>query len=125
MSDRVERHLLELLKHPTESPYGTPIPGLDEFGETVVEEELLSGVAPLPDAVRAAGTDPAELGIRRIAEPLQTDIEVLTLLRRVGVLPGDRVTASLGDGVVVVHGRSGSVAEIDEDAARHVFVEKI
>ncbi|MGH3360002.1 MAG: metal-dependent transcriptional regulator [Nocardioidaceae bacterium] len=125
MSDRVERHLLELLKHPTESPYGTPIPGLDEFGETVVEEELLSGVAPLPDAIRGAGVREAELGIRRIAEPLQTDIEVLTLLRQVGVLPGDRVVASLADGIVVVRGGSGSSAEIDEDAARHIFVEKV
>ena len=34
MSETVERRLLELLDHPTESPYGNPIPGLDELGET-------------------------------------------------------------------------------------------
>ncbi len=33
MSETVERRLLELLDHPTESPYGNPIPGLDELGE--------------------------------------------------------------------------------------------
>ena len=33
MSEAVERRLIELLDHPTESPYGTPIPGLEELGE--------------------------------------------------------------------------------------------
>ena len=33
MSERVERKLLELLDNPTESPYGNPIPGLEELGE--------------------------------------------------------------------------------------------
>ena len=33
MSETVERRLVDLLDHPTESPYGNPIPGLDELGE--------------------------------------------------------------------------------------------
>ena len=33
MSETVERRLLEVLGHPTVSPYGNPIPGLDELGE--------------------------------------------------------------------------------------------
>src|SRR5277367_1562313 len=33
MSETVERRLLEILGHPTESPYGNPIPGLDELGD--------------------------------------------------------------------------------------------
>ncbi len=33
MSEQVERRLLEILDHPTESPYGNPIPGLDELGD--------------------------------------------------------------------------------------------
>src|SRR5690554_366816 len=33
MSELVERRLLELLDHPTESPYGNPIPGLDQLGD--------------------------------------------------------------------------------------------
>ena len=32
MSERVERRLYELLEHPTESPYGNPIPGLEALG---------------------------------------------------------------------------------------------
>src|SRR6478736_8227054 len=33
MSEQVERRLLDLLGHPTESPYGNPIPGLEELGD--------------------------------------------------------------------------------------------
>src|ERR1700710_237593 len=38
ISERVELKLLQILDHPTESPYGTPIPGLEELGETAAEE---------------------------------------------------------------------------------------
>jgi DtxR family Mn-dependent transcriptional regulator len=33
VSEHVERRLVQLLEHPTESPYGNPIPSLDELGE--------------------------------------------------------------------------------------------
>ena len=51
MSETVERRLVELLDHPTESPYGNPIPGLKELGETEVGEEFMAGVEPLSKAV--------------------------------------------------------------------------
>src|SRR5919107_4402758 len=47
MSETVERRLLELLDHPTMSPYGNPIPGLDELGEGSIEEQFLDGVEAL------------------------------------------------------------------------------
>ena len=33
MSEQVELRVLEMLDHPTESPYGNPIPGLAELGD--------------------------------------------------------------------------------------------
>jgi len=36
MSDRVERKLLSMLVDPRESPYGNPIPGLEELGGPAV-----------------------------------------------------------------------------------------
>src|SRR5689334_13313545 len=54
MSESVERRLLELLDHPTESPYGNPIPGLAELGEARVGESFMSDVEPLS---KAATTD--------------------------------------------------------------------
>src|SRR6476469_9419416 len=37
MSERVERRIVELLEHPLHSPYGNPIPGLDELGDHPAE----------------------------------------------------------------------------------------
>src|SRR5690625_5862960 len=39
MSERVEERLLELLNHPTMSPYGNPIPGLSDLGEVTAHDE--------------------------------------------------------------------------------------
>ena len=54
MSETVERRLLELLDHPTESPYGNPIPGLDELGEDGGGEDFMADVEPLSDAAGSA-----------------------------------------------------------------------
>src|SRR5678815_3737219 len=51
MSETVERRLVELLDHPTESPYGNPIPGLVELGENGDYEGFLVGVRPLDQVV--------------------------------------------------------------------------
>ena len=56
MSETVERRLLELLDHPTESPYGNPIPGLAELGEDNLGEAFMSDVEPLS---KAAGEEPS------------------------------------------------------------------
>lgn len=120
MSEQVERRLIEILKHPTESPYGNPIPGLDELGEPPTQADFLYGVQSLTSAVEGT-TDPVRLVVRRIAEELQKDTEVMSVLRRVGALPGNDVLASAGhDGVIVA--RQGETAEIDTDAAQHLFV---
>jgi DtxR family transcriptional regulator, Mn-dependent transcriptional regulator len=50
MSETVERRLLELLDHPTESPYGNPIPGLDELGDVPRGEDFMDNVEPLSGA---------------------------------------------------------------------------
>lgn len=120
ISEQVERRLIELLEHPTESPYGNPIPGLAELGEDVDDGDFLLGVQSLPRAV-TAGDDPVRLVVRRIAEEIQKDTQVMSVLRRVGALPGNDVLVSRGhDGVVIA--RQGESAEIDHDAAVHIFV---
>src|SRR5918995_1731112 len=62
MSETVERRLIELLGHPTESPYGNPIPGLDELGESELGEEFMEGVVPLS---AVAGNGEARVHVRR------------------------------------------------------------
>src|SRR5262245_10532144 len=57
MSDKVERRLLKILNHPTESPYGNPIPGLHELemdsGESLTED-FRQGVEPLDKVIDVA-----------------------------------------------------------------------
>ena len=58
MSETVERRLIELLDHPTQSPYGNPIPGLDELGEspTARTSWTASCRSPRPPAPRRGGS---------------------------------------------------------------------
>lgn len=120
MSEQVERRLVELLKHPTESPYGNPIPGLAELGEREIDTDFLEGVVSLPKAL-PEDADSVRLVIRRIAEELQKDTDIMSILRRVGALPGNDVLVSRGhDGVIIA--RLGETAELDNESAAHLFV---
>src|SRR5687767_3668153 len=118
MSETVERRLLELLDHPTESPYGNPIPGLDELGEAEPGEEFMAGVRALSEvAVEQEG----RVLIRRISEEMQKDEVLMGALRRVGAVPDKTVTiARTAEGVLV--GSGGETAEIIDEAAEHIFV---
>lgn len=121
MSEQVERRLIELLDHPTESPYGNPIPGLAELGESSLGEGFMEGVEPLS---KAAGPDESRVHIRRISEEMQKDEVLMSALRRVGALPDKTVTvAATAEGVLV--GSGGETAEIVPEAAEHIFVRKL
>jgi len=119
MSDRVERKLLALLDDPRESPYGNPIPGLDELGGPVVRA-FRDGVVSLGEAL-TDGAAPVQVVLRRLGEPVQTDVAVMTELARVGMLPGRRVAASREADTVRVRA-AGASAEVPVAAAMHLFV---
>jgi DtxR family Mn-dependent transcriptional regulator len=122
MSETVERRLVEILDHPTVSPYGNPIPGLAELGEgDLVAEEFLDGVESLD---QVAGQAEQRVIVGRIAEPIQTDELLMAVLRRIGALPGKVITVATGaEGVLV--GSGGESAEIDAEAASHLFVRRL
>jgi DtxR family Mn-dependent transcriptional regulator len=122
MSETVERRLLEILDHPTMSPYGNPIPGLEELGEAgESREQFLDGVEALDGIARA---DEQRVIVGRIAEPIQTDEKLMSVLRRVGAMPGKVITVARGaEGVLV--GSGGETAEIADDAASHLFVRRL
>ena len=120
MSESVERRLLDLLGNPTVSPYGNPIPGLDELrpgaGGPEYDEETL---VPLTDA---ATGDVRRVIVRRIAEPLQDDGEAMATMHRIGAMPGASVKVHLAPGGVTI-GSGGEYTELPEDVAAHVLVE--
>jgi len=121
MSETVERRLLDLLDHPTVSPYGNPIPGLDELGEGAEAEGFLQGVEALDTVVKDVEQ---RVIVGRIAEPAQTNQGLMGILRRVGALPGKVVTVVNGaEGVLV--GSGGESAEITAEAAGHLFVRRM
>ncbi|MFE6176195.1 metal-dependent transcriptional regulator [Streptomyces sp. NPDC056464] len=120
MSEAVERRLLELLRHPTQSPYGNPIPGLEELGEKNTAD-------PLPDErmVRLSDLEPGPNGaralVRCIGEPVQTDPQLMHALRHAGVRPGAVVSVTSTPRGVRVKG-GGRTAELPTQSAAHVFV---
>ena len=119
MSERVERKILAMLPDHAESPYGNPIPGLDELGEAESSIEVfMEGVSPLSEVV---GDGEARVHIRRISEEMQKDESLMSALRRVGATPDKTVTvAATEEGVLV--GSGGETAEIVPEAADHIFV---
>ncbi|HEY0118827.1 MAG TPA: metal-dependent transcriptional regulator [Cellulomonas sp.] len=122
MSEQVERQLAALLEHPHYDPYGNPIPGLAEIGETATVTGFLDGVVSLVDADAPTGGTVAV--VARIGEPVQVDIELLGRLADAGVTPGAHVSVDRTDGTVTV-GTTGSdsVLDLPDEVARHIFVE--
>jgi DtxR family Mn-dependent transcriptional regulator len=120
MSETVERRLVELLGHPTESPYGNPIPGLDELGETASDEPV-EGLGLLADL---AGSELSSVRVRRISEELQKDEPLMGTLRRIGAVP-DKVVGVSTTAAGVLVGSGGESAELDLEAASHIFVSRV
>jgi DtxR family Mn-dependent transcriptional regulator len=121
MSEQVERRLVELLGHPTESPYGNPIPGLDQLGGTA-SMQFEQGVVGLVRKLDAAG-EPIRGTVRRLAEPAQVDPELLAQLRGAGVVPGAVGDYRYSEGYVLVQmDGSDEGLELPVEVASHIFL---
>src|SRR5690625_211108 len=123
MSEQVEQRLVSLLGYPTESPYGNPIPGLDELDDDALDPpSFLDGVQPLSSIIEGRD-EPVRVEVRRLSEEIQKDTDIMSVMSRVGVLPGHDVLVSVGHHGLIV-ARQTETAEIDYDLAAHVFVAK-
>ena len=123
MSEAVERKLVTLLHNPTTSPYGNPIPGLEELenGDDTATSRAASappvlevGLQRLDEFARRGG-GPVE--VRRIAEHVQVDADLMADLKSAGIVPGQDVDVDsisrFGDAVTVAsNGASSSVAPL-------------
>ncbi|MFS4507498.1 metal-dependent transcriptional regulator [Clavibacter sp. Sh2141] len=125
MSEQVERKILDLLGHPTESPYGNPIPGLDELGDSPAVA-FMAGVVSIVEASLGTTEDaPARGVIRRLGEPVQFDPELLSQLKQAGVLPGAAGSFSREGAYVLVRVDGvGSGLELPLEVAGHIFIER-
>ncbi|KTR87602.1 dihydrofolate reductase [Microbacterium testaceum] len=121
MSEQVERRLVELLGHPTESPYGNPIPGLDQLGD-VASSTFEEGVVGLVRKLNDAG-QPITGTVRRLAEPAQVDPELLQQLKAAGVLPGAKGDYRFNEGYVLVQMEGVDEGlELPVEVASHIFL---
>ena len=121
MSEAVERKLVQLLGHPTTSPYGLPIPGLDMLGEGEPAAAIEPDLVRVDEVARRGG---GTVEVRRIAEHVQVNMDLLSELKAVGLMPGGTVEVSaMGDrgGTVEVKG-AGNAARIHTALAHAVLV---
>ena len=122
MSETVERRLVELLDHPTESPYGNPIPGLARARRGRGRRGVHGGrrVAVGRSPVR----EESRVHVRRISEEMQKDELLMSALRRAGALPDKTITVvATAEGVLI--GSGGETAEVVAEAADHIFVRRL
>jgi DtxR family Mn-dependent transcriptional regulator len=116
MSDAVEQRVYELLGRPTRSPYGNPIPGLEEFGSLATG----AGVVDPERNLAFPGLSGAVV-VSRICESVQTDAGVLRQLHAAGVDPGAKVTVAQERDAVRVD-RDGDQIRLPREVASRVFV---
>lgn len=121
MSEQVERRIIALLGNPHESPYGNPIPGLEELGFTP-SREFSDGVISLAESV-IEGRGRAEGMLKRLGEPIQSDAELLRAMRDAGLVPGANIVASVeGKNVTLSPVDDGGVVVTSRDALLHLFI---
>ena len=130
MSEAVEKKVFALLGEPGVSPYGNPIPGLEELRGGLSELPTRTptpdeaGLVRLDEFARSGG---GKVVIRRIAEHVQLNEVLMAGLKSAGVLPGSDVEVvgipRFGDAVNVGHG--GQRSEVDPLVAHAVLVRAV
>lgn len=121
MSEQVERRLFEMLGQPELSPYGNPIPGLEELGG-VAAPGFMDGVVGIVPALAAANGAQVTGVVRRLGEPVQFEPELLQQLQDAGVVPGAEVTLSQSGAYVVIEVAGSAGLELPTEVAAHIFI---
>lgn len=121
ISEQVERKIISLISAPDRSPYGNPIPGLDELG-LELNPEFHDGVINLIQSLDADGRGFA-LTLRRIGEPIQIDPEFLHQLKVLGIVPGAKLDVEHSEKRLFISpvGSAEGLA-VDHDIALHFYV---
>lgn len=120
MSDEVERRVVAVLDNPTCSPFGNPIPALDELGVASPSSPELG--------TRASDLrlkEPVRTRVVQISEILQVPLEDGQSLAATGHLVGEVVTLSpLEAGGVAIDTADGTHFELPGDVAHALRVEQ-
>nr|WP_277814794.1 metal-dependent transcriptional regulator [Flaviflexus huanghaiensis] len=118
MSDRVAEKLDVILGHISHDPYGNPIPSAAEGpGDLAAEESGLIALADV-DSDRFTAT------LRRIAEPLQVDVELLSRLKAAGVVPGVEISVEKMPQGLAITGSKGMLEQLGDAVGKHLFIDR-
>ncbi|MDO4610772.1 metal-dependent transcriptional regulator [Corynebacterium sp.] len=117
MSDDVELRLVDILDEHTTSPFGNPIPGLEDLG--------VKAPKPLPaDAMRLtdlAEGGPYEVRVLQINEILQVEPTYMKRLKTAGIKPGEEAQVEVHSGRVTLS-RGDHSLDLPDEFAHAVMV---
>ncbi|MFZ1412527.1 MAG: metal-dependent transcriptional regulator [Micropruina sp.] len=119
ISADVEKRLVAMLDNPVESPYGNPIPALEELGGPPAPEQFRDGAEPLSHQLTS---QPVRVTLRRMSEYLQNDPALMRLLADAGVRPGNIITARAVERQLEVVAAGAAGCRVELEAADHLFV---
>lgn len=107
----VEQHLVNIIDNPVRSPFGNPIPALDELG-VAVEEAPQGEVLTFAEAVQQGAT---RLRVVRLSEHLQASRESFAVLLDAGVLPGAELERAADGSSVRVGEHELEISPVDAE----------
>ncbi|MBP3087763.1 metal-dependent transcriptional regulator [Corynebacterium sp. sy017] len=119
MSDEVERRLVDVLDDVERSPFGNPIPGLQDLG--------VEGVSNTSTGVRTIDApvgEPRTVRIVQINEILQDDSDQFRALLNAGITIGSEVQFENKSGHIFLSA-NGKTIELIDDLAHAVHIEEI
>lgn len=117
MSEAVERRIIEMLDHPRYSPYGNPIPGLEELGEPIDHDHDDAELVP-----SAAAAGRGKTVMRRLGEPIQSDAGLMSSLRDAGLVPGAEIVITAVEGGIALALPDQEPVHLRADDAQHILV---
>lgn len=117
MSEEVERKLVKVLDEYTVSPFGNPIPGLEELDapESAASDDLSVRLPQLPEGGVKAVT------ITQINEILQVEPTYMKRLHAAGILPGADAEVEIHNGRITLS-RGDHSLDLPADLAHAVMV---
>ncbi|QCB28590.1 iron dependent repressor, metal binding and dimerization domain protein [Corynebacterium endometrii] len=118
MSEDVERRMVAVLDDPSRSPFGNPIPALDELGYKTLDTKVGTRAIDLPTAKEV------QAKVVQINEILQVDPAQFRQLESAGIRVGSMVTVLNSKGTVTITSESGHEVELDDDLAHAIRVEE-
>ncbi|TXG90934.1 metal-dependent transcriptional regulator [Rhodococcus rhodnii] len=123
MSEEVERRLVDVLDNPTTSPYGNPIPGLEQLG--LSHDGTSAGGESLLRLTELSQGRPVAVVVRRLAEYVQSDPDVIARLRDAGVVPDARITVEVKPDHVLISASGHDEVALANEMAHAVQVKQV